>query len=117
VRGAECPDRLGATYDGIVLYRGINANEVTIRIPVVFDGYPVIDRQVLTITAGGNLKPRGNFSAHLSDPIDLRIIGSFEAKLTLSDDREAFRVGLTEMAPSIGCTEHFRIGLVRAGPL
>ena len=115
VRGAECPDRQGAVYDGVAQYGGLDATRVTIRIPVVFDGYSVIDLQVLTITSGrGTLKPRGSFSAHLSAPIDLGISGSFEAGLAL-DDAELFRVRLIEVAPSIDCVEVFKIGLVRSG--
>jgi hypothetical protein len=116
VHGVECPDRLGAEYHGVVDYRGLDGHRLIIRIPVVFDGYSVIDRQVLTVTSGaGTLKPRGDFFAHISAPIDLGVRGSFEAELTLSDDREAFRARVTEMAPLIDCTEVFRIALVRAG--
>ncbi len=115
VRGAECPDRQGAVYEGVAQYGGLDATRVTIRIPVVFDGYSVIDLQVLTITSGrGTLKPRGSFSAHLSAPIDLGIRGSFEAGLAL-EDAELFRVRLIEVAPSIDCVEVFKIGLVRSG--
>lgn len=116
VHGRECPDRRGAIYDGIARYRGLDGREVNIRIPVVFDGYSVFDLQTLRVTSGvGTLRPRGDFSARLSAPIDLRITGSFDAALTLSDDPEAFRVRLTEMAPVIDCTEVFDIALVRSG--
>jgi hypothetical protein len=116
VHGRECPDHRGASYDGVVRYRGLDGREVNIRIPIVFDGYPVFDLQALTITSGiGTLRPRGKFSAHITAPINLRITGSFEAELTLSDDPEAFKVRLTEVAPLISCTEVFSIALVRSG--
>jgi hypothetical protein len=115
VHGTLCPDRLGAHYQGVVLYRGFDARRVTIHIPIVFEGFSVLDIQELKITTGaGMLRPRGDFSAHITDPIDLTINGTFEAALML-EDAEAFRVKLTEMAPAIDCTEVFRIALVRSG--
>jgi hypothetical protein len=116
VHGVECPDHLGADYQGVVRYQGIDGTRLTIRIPVVFDGYPVIDQQILTVTTGaGTLTPRGKFSVHLSAPIDFRITGSFHARLRLSDDPQSFTATVTETAPLISCTEVFRIGLVRSG--
>jgi hypothetical protein len=115
VEGAECPDPLGAQYQGVARYRGLNGSRLTIRIPIVFDGVPVFDRQVLTITAGkGSLSPSGDFSARITAPIDLTVSGTFDATLTLSD-AESFGATVVETAPEIACTEKFVISLVRTG--
>jgi hypothetical protein len=116
VDGAKCIDRVGAVYHGVVTYPGLDGTRWTIRVPLVFDGFSVIEREVLTITMGaGSLNPRGTFKARLSAPIDLGLSGRFEAKLTLSDDPESFKIRLTETAPSIGCTAVFEIALILSG--
>jgi hypothetical protein len=116
VRGLLCPDRLGARYDGVVDYPGLNGTRVTIRIPIILDGFPVIDLQVLKATSGvGTVRPRGRLSILITDPINLRLTGSFEAVLTLSDDPEAFRARVTETVPQINCTEVFSLALTRSG--
>jgi hypothetical protein len=114
VDGAECPDRQGNVYDGVVQYPGFGGSRVTIRIPVVSDG-PALDREVLTITSGtGTKRPRGDFSARFTSPINMRITGEFEAKLTLIGAEE-FTATITEMSSKIDCTEVLRIALVRSG--
>jgi hypothetical protein len=114
VVGAECPDRTGDQYVGVVHYQGFNGDGLTIRIPVTFDGRAVIDEQRLRTIAGrGTVNPSGSFRAHLTR-VNITITGTFEATLTL-DDREAFTAQVVESAPEISCTEVFQIGLVRSG--
>jgi hypothetical protein len=116
VDGAECPDRQGERYDGVVEYAGLDGTQVTIRIPIIFDGYPVFDQQVLKVTSGvGTVRPRGSLSILITAPIDLRLTGSFEAALILTDDRQAFGARVTETAPQIDCIEVFSLALTRSG--
>jgi purine nucleoside permease len=117
VHSAECPDRLDAHYDGVVEYPGLSGTRATIRIPIILDGYTVIEDQVLKITSGsGTVRPRGSLSILLiSNEIDVRLTGSLDGVLTLSDDPEAFRARVTETVPLIDCTEVFRLALVRSG--
>jgi hypothetical protein len=76
----------------------------------------VIDKQVLKITSGaGTVKPRGKLLILITDPIDLKLTGTFEAVLTPSDDSQAFRARVTETVPSISCTEVFSLALTRSG--
>jgi hypothetical protein len=121
---AECPYPLGADYSGVLHYGGLQASQMTIRIPMVIDGSSLIDRQVLTITSGaGSVRPSGTLSVHMT-PLDLTVTGSFEAELTPSDS-EAFMAKITEMVPAIvpgrggavdprgDCTEVLQIALTR----
>jgi len=110
---ALCPNPKGDHFHGILQYRGLNAKQVTLRAPAVYDDTDVIERLTLTITSGvGSPSPSGTFSLLLT-PIDLEATGTFDAKLTFSD-ADAFTARVTVTAPSIGCTEVFRIGLVRS---
>jgi hypothetical protein len=71
---------------------------------------------MLTVTSGaGTLRPRGAFSADLSDPINITLRTSFDTRLRLSDDPQAFTARITEIAPLIDCIQVFRIALVRSG--
>jgi hypothetical protein len=116
VSGPQCHDRLGIHYDGIVEYPGLKGTQITIRIPIILDGYPVIDLQTLKITSGvGTVRTRGRLSIFITDPINQRFVGSFEAVLTLSDDPQAFRARVTETVPLMNCTEVFSLALTRSG--
>jgi hypothetical protein len=113
--GAKCPDHHGAYYQGVVYFGGLDAKRMTIRIPIVLDDEPVVEKQVLAITSdAGTLKPEGALSVQMTPSVDPKFTGSFEAELTLSDDRKEFTEKITEMAPSIDCTEVLKMALVHA---
>jgi hypothetical protein len=115
VHGAECLDQTGDKYHGVLVYGGINATKATLRKPVLVDKVHLIEHLTLTITSGiGTLSPSGTFSLEVASPLDLKVSGTFEAKLIFSD-AEAFTERLTVMAPSVDCTEAFDIALVRSG--
>ena len=117
VHGAQCLDHVGDKYHGTLQYQGIDAKHATLRKPVLYDNTYLIEHLTLTITSGvGTLSPHGTFSLEITTPIgELKLTGSFEAKLAFSD-KEAFTERLIVMASSpIECTEVFQIALVRSG--
>jgi hypothetical protein len=116
-RGVGCSVLyVGEVGQGVMSYPGIDGTKITIRLPLIYDGFTIILSEVLTITSGaGSLDPTGTFLAHLSSPIDASASGRFGAEFTLSKDPESFKVRLSETAPSLRCTAVFEIASVLAG--
>ena len=116
--GESCLDAPGRNFSGVLVYGGLSATQMWIRIPQVGSTTGMVSTQVLTVTTGaGTTSPGGKFSwkGQGVGP-GWSLTGTFTASIT-PIDTHSFVLNLSERYLNGGynCTEAPVLAVTRVG--